>query len=106
MKRIMQAAAFVSVFALIAGCEDKQAKQNLEDAKSMGKHAGQKLGDLVSQGKAAVLKAARDQAADLDLVVDDLKQATAGLSADAKAQVEEGLRTLEDGRASLKQKLE
>lgn len=94
--------AATAIALAVAACEDKQAKESLQTAKD----AGGKLGELLAKGKDAVIKTAKDQAASLDVVISDLKEATGKQSGELKDELTDQLAALERMRASLAQKLE
>jgi hypothetical protein len=106
MTRTSRCAPLVALLVLITACKDEGARAALDSARTMSENAARKLGDLASKGKDAVVAAAKDQAADLDLVIGDLKQAAAKTSGEAKVKIEEQLRSLEADRAALATKME
>ena len=99
-------ATMALAFLVLGGCEEKDRKQAVESAKTISKDAGVKLDDMLDKGKDAVVAAARNQAADLDQAILDLKQRASTLSGEAKIELEQGIRNLDASRVTLSEKLE
>jgi hypothetical protein len=106
MKRTTKIALAVFVLLAAGACEDRKAKAAFERARTASEQAARRIGDAIAHGKEAVVAEAKKEAADLDLVIADLKEAAVKKEGEAKTRIDERIRELDADAARLREKLE
>ena len=98
MNRIVMMASLFCLILCVTACDNKKAQDAMQSAKDATSSAAGALGDMMAKGKDAVAKAAESHGIDTDKIIADFKTKASSLSGDAKAKVEEGIKSLEVDR--------